>query len=368
MLNSLLTTHPRLRRPLANTALTCALMGCSILAMQWVAAAGLARAGPVHWWSAASAAWVLACLVLICSGLTAHWHDPAFTLVQIGGALASNAAAYAIAGQARGIVPPMLALIMVFSVFGLKVRQIKGLLAYGLVIYAAAGAAAQWWAHDPPAPALAAAHLLIIAVVLVASAALAIRIDTLRQRLKQQKHELAEALARIQEIATRDELTGLPNRRHMHEAMRVAILNAQRQHQPLLLALLDLDHFKRINDSRGHAVGDQVLQAFAATVQDCVRAGDILARWGGEEFVLMAAHVPAGEGAALLERVRLAVASMAVAAAQEPAVQITVSLGAALLQPDDTWQTLLARADRALYAAKAQGRDQVAWAPPEPGT
>lgn len=362
MRDALLSTHPQLRRPLALTALTCVLMGCCILAMQAVAAAGLADARPVHWWSLASGCWVLGCFVLIRSGLTQHWRDPAFTLVQIGGAIASSALAYVIAGQGRGIVPPMLALVMIFCVFGLTPRQIKGLLIYAVALYVLAIVAAQRQPHHAPDTMLTLVYLFIIVMVLMASARLTLYIHGMRQRLQRQKDELADALAQIRALATRDELTGLPNRRYAQEALRLKLLRAQRGGQPVQLAVLDLDFFKHINDQHGHATGDQVLRHFAATVQAGIRAEDILARWGGEEFILLLDNTTAPEATALLERVRQAVQAMSVTLGDGALLRTTVSLGAAEQQAGDTPQTLFERADGALYAAKTAGRNRLAWA------
>ena len=364
LLDALLTTDPRTRTGLVTTAFACLLMAFCILAMQLVAAAGLAEAGPVHWWSAGSAACVLLSFALIRSGLTRDWHDPAFTLAQITYAITSNAVAYVIAGHARGIVPPILAVVMMFGVFGLSPRQIRGLLAYGLAAFAVAGTVVQWGRpHDSPPPALAAIYMLIVVMVLLASTALALRVHAMRERLQRHRRELAQALEQIRELATRDELTGLPNRRYMLEMMRLEGLRVRRSHQPLLMAQLDLDHFKAVNDTHGHAGGDLALQAFARTVVASVRATDILARWGGEEFVLLMDNTMAEDGAQLLERVRAAVAAMPVALPGGAALHLTVSVGAAQLHTDETPVALLQRADAALYAAKRQGRDRVVWAP-----
>ncbi|PZU35853.1 MAG: GGDEF domain-containing protein, partial [Acidovorax sp.] len=134
-----------------------------------------------------------------------------------------------------------------------------------------------------------------------------------RARLRSQKRELAAAVEQIRELAIRDELTGLPNRRYMLEMMRLEHARAQRSRQPLLLAQLDLDHFKAVNDTHGHAAGDVALQSFAQTVHGCVRASDLLARWGGEEFLLLMANTHPADGTRLLERVRATVAATPVA-------------------------------------------------------
>ncbi|WP_255437512.1 GGDEF domain-containing protein [Comamonas flocculans] len=362
----LLGSDARLRRPLALTLLTCAVMAASIVSMEWVAAADLAQARPVHWWALASGLWALVCFALIRSGRTRRWRDPAFTAVQIGAAFTSNAAAYVIAGQARGIVLPLLALVMVFGVFNLSERQIKALLAYSLTLYAVAGAVIQWGTQDAPAPALATVYMLAVIVVLTSSTVLALRIRAMRQLLKRQKQELASAVRHIHALATRDELTGLPNRRYMQEALRVACLSAQRSRRPLLLAQLDLDHFKQINDTHGHAVGDQVLKAFAAAAQKSLRASDVLARWGGEEFVLMLVDTTPEQGRRLLERLRAAVADAALTLEGGVRVAVTVSIGVALLGGDEACGALLKRSDDALYRAKRLGRDRIACAEPAP--
>lgn len=359
LVRTLLGSDARLHRPLAMTVLALLIMATSIMVMEWVAVAGLARPAPVHGWALATGAWMVGCFALIRSGHTRQWRDPAFTIVQIGAALTCNAAAYVIAGEARGIVPPLLSLAMVFCVFGLSVRQIKGLLIYSLGLYAVAGAVTQWGTPDAPAPALATVYMIVVVVVLVASTVLALRIRAMRQQLKTQRRELAEAVHHIRGLATRDELTGLPNRRYMQEAMRLACLNAQRGERPLLLAQLDLDDFKHVNDTHGHAVGDEVLKAFAVTAQRCIRATDVLARWGGEEFLLMLVGTTHEQGARLLERLREAVAAMTLTPGEGEPLRITVSIGAAMLRADEPCEALIKRSDEALYRAKHQGRNGV---------
>jgi len=368
LVRTLLGSDARLHRPLTMTVLALLIMATSIMVMEWVAAAGLARPAPVHGWALATGAWMVGCFALIRSGHTRQWRDTAFTIVQIGAALTCNAAAYVIAGEARGIVPPLLSLAMVFCVFGLSVRQIKGLLVYSLGLYAVAGAVTQWGTPDAPAPALATVYMIVVVVVLVTSTVLALRIRAMRQQLKTQRRELAEAVHHIRGLATRDELTGLPNRRYMQEAMRLACLNAQRSERPLLLAQLDLNDFKRVNDTHGHAVGDAVLQAFCATAQGCIRATDVLARWGGEEFLLMLVGATPGQGTRLLERLREAVAAMALALEGGGSLRITVSIGAAMLRADEPCEDLLKRSDDALYRAKHQGRNCVVLAHDTPLT
>ena len=148
----------------------------------------------------------------------------------------------------------------------------------------------------------------------------------------------------------------------MHDLLDLEHRRSQRSGRPLLLAQLDIDHFKRINDTHGHATGDRALQAFASTVRSNVRSTDVLARWGGEEFVLMLAETDPGGARDLLDRIRLAVAAMEMPLANGT-LRMTVSVGLAQHQPGDTVEQTLERADQALYAAKSQGRNRVVVAP-----
>jgi diguanylate cyclase (GGDEF)-like protein len=172
----------------------------------------------------------------------------------------------------------------------------------------------------------------------------------------------AEALhAQLREQALRDTLTGLHNRRFLFEAGPAAIKLAQRQDEPLAIALLDLDHFKRLNDSHGHDLGDRALRATAALLAQRLRASDIVCRHGGEEFVLLLPGASADEARRLLdERLReLGELSLALPGAA-PVQGLSFSAGVAALGPDgDSLEALLKSADARLYAAKAAGRARV---------
>ena len=367
LLDALLTTNSRQRVSLITTGFACLFMAFCILAMELVAAAGLADRQWVRWWSLASGACVLISFALIRSGVTRDWDDPAFTSVQMLYAITSNAAAYVIAGMARGITPPILAAIMMFAVFGLKPKQIKGLMFYGLFAYGAAAVVVQWGLPGEPMPAsLAAVYLLIVTMVLTMTAALGLHANAMRVRLQVQKSELAEAVQHIHELATHDELTGLPNRRYMQDMLRLEEMRSRHSGQPLLVAQFDLDFFKAINDSHGHAAGDQVLQNFAGQVAAYVRGSDIWARWGGEEFVLLMVNTSQDDGAQLLESVRAKIAATPAVLSSGIHVPYTVSIGAALLEEGESAVTLLERTDAALYEAKHRGRNRVEWARQKP--
>ncbi|HEX2903008.1 MAG TPA: diguanylate cyclase [Jatrophihabitans sp.] len=155
-------------------------------------------------------------------------------------------------------------------------------------------------------------------------------------------------IAELASLALTDPLTELPNRRNWNQLLQVHLATAERSEQPLAIALADLDHFKRFNDTLGHPAGDALLRAFAAACRQALRSGDLVARWGGEEFAFALPNCSAAEAHAVLDRVRRSV----------PLMQ-TCSIGFAVWDGSETAEQLLHRADRALYEVKQNGRNRV---------
>ncbi|WP_426192049.1 putative bifunctional diguanylate cyclase/phosphodiesterase [Massilia sp. DWR3-1-1] len=170
--------------------------------------------------------------------------------------------------------------------------------------------------------------------------------------------KLERALNFINELAIRDELTGVHNRRHLLALIDAERARSARAARPFCLCLLDIDFFKRINDTYGHSAGDEVLRAFAHAVQQQVRDTDSFGRYGGEEFLLMLPETPIEAAAALVERIRAAVEALRFADI-DGALAMTVSIGVAQFRTGDTIAQSIARADEALYMAKARGRNRV---------
>ena len=360
----MLTTDKRQRIRLAMSGLAALLMVFCLVVMNSVAAAGLASTSEVRVWTACSVLGLIAVYAAIRSGWSRRFKDPALTLAQILYAITCCAAAFVIAGPARGVTLPILAIILMFGIFGLTTRQMLGVLVYSLVAFGVASGVVA--ARDEPdyPPVVAAAYVGMVVVVLLSSTFLTTRVQSTREHLRRQKAELARALEQIRQLATHDDLTGLLNRRAMLDRMQLEQHRSLRSGSPLLIAQLDIDHFKAVNDTHGHAAGDLVLQSFADTVRRNVRDTDVLARWGGEEFVLLLCDTPAADAVTLMERLRQAVQAMQVPVAQggQP-ITVTVSIGLARHTPADPLAGTLERADRALYAAKAGGRNRVVPAP-----
>ncbi len=166
--------------------------------------------------------------------------------------------------------------------------------------------------------------------------------------------------SRLTVAAERDDLTGLPNRRKILESAEQQFALARRRGSELVLGMVDIDHFKRINDQHGHAGGDVVLSCFGPTAHATLRSTDALGRWGGEEFLLVLPDCGLPAGLSVVERLRSSLTAHPTLSSDGTPVHFTVSVGLAAISPTDAnLQALLQRADRALYAAKAQGRDCV---------
>lgn len=185
------------------------------------------------------------------------------------------------------------------------------------------------------------------------------------EQLQSQLAEIQGLQAQLQEQALRDSLTGLYNRRYFDEALERELALAQRQNYPVSLVLIDIDHFKRLNDAHGHQAGDAVLQEMARYLTDNSRAGDLVCRWGGEEFVVVMPHTPLS-GA--LQRAESWRSSFSAHPFRFGGLLLnnTLSAGVAVWPGDgNTPEDLLQAADRALYRAKSDGRNRVECASPE---
>ena len=273
-------------------------------------------------------------------------------------AVACNIGAYAVTGPLRGGWLMFLLVVMVFCAFSLRPRHAMMLCAAALGML---GCTMAYLAGTDPAaypPRVEAMHFAFAACTLIAVTLLTGEMNKLRSRLMRQKQDLVDAMATIRKLATLDELTSLANRRHMNEVL----VEQERRHeaagQPTCIALIDLDFFKSVNDRFGHAAGDAVLRSFSNAARSELRGQDVLARWGGEEFLLL---LPGTQ----LEQARLAVQRMAERVAAAPLAElgndlrITFSAGLAQRRPGEPFADTITRADKALYHAKSSGRNRI---------
>jgi diguanylate cyclase (GGDEF)-like protein len=186
-------------------------------------------------------------------------------------------------------------------------------------------------------------------------------IDGMAETLQRRDLELKKALQELQEQAITDPLTGLHNTRYLRELLPREMLRAKRKDSPLAAIMIDVDHFRRINDSLGHEAGDEVLKELGALFKKSIRGGsDIACRYGGEEFAIILADATSDGARRRAEDIRAAVKRLELRYGGKPVGGLTVSLGVALFPYHaDQASTLLRKADEALYQAKSAGRDRV---------
>tara|TARA_R110002126_G_scaffold21598_4_gene77895 strand:- start:6987 stop:9911 length:2925 start_codon:yes stop_codon:yes gene_type:complete len=201
----------------------------------------------------------------------------------------------------------------------------------------------------------------LFVVLLIAALVTAIvrwRLASLKRSELRLKQQVAEKTAELAGLARLDALTGLANRRAFDEAMQHELKRAKRQQESLCLALLDIDYFKQVNDNWSHSTGDEVLKRVAAILQQHCRDTDYLARWGGEEFVILLPDTPLAKAQEVCDRLRQKIAGGSFDDIVAD-LTITLSVGVAKLSHKGDGKQLLIDADRALYQAKSQGRNTV---------
>jgi diguanylate cyclase (GGDEF)-like protein len=177
--------------------------------------------------------------------------------------------------------------------------------------------------------------------------------------LRSTQSELALRTAEFERLSLTDPLTAVANRRSLDECAAVAVAEMTRKGGRLAVAMVDIDHFKAVNDTHGHAIGDTVLRRVARIAKALLRPGDFIARVGGEEFALLLPGAGMREAVYVAERIRCSIAETPMTSGDDP-IYITSSFGVAEFDPtSDTFDTALRRADAALYAAKQAGRNRV---------
>lgn len=182
----------------------------------------------------------------------------------------------------------------------------------------------------------------------------------LHLKIKRLQDELLLKNAALERLSTVDALTGLRARRFVDEALHVEFQRASRYGTPFAVVLMDLDHFKQVNDEHGHVAGDTVLRGVGERVRSLMRGTDVAARYGGEEVVLVLPQNTVGGATVLAERIRETVAAVCFESPVGVAFSVTASLGTAQYDPaDERPEDIVQRADQALYAAKAAGRNRV---------
>jgi diguanylate cyclase len=301
--------------------------------------------------------------LLIRSGWSRRFADPVLTLPHAMASCLITVLAYVLIGEYRGDVMVLLAQTIAVTMFRISPKQsfFLGCWAVGWLCLAQLGLALGHLGQVDPV--LIGAHFVVSTSSLLALALVAKWVSDIRLKITRQAQKLEETLAQVQSMATTDMLTGLLNRRQMEEVLEAEMGLAQRQGHELCVAMIDLDHFKRVNDVHGHRMGDEVLRRFAELLKREVRQVDRAGRWGGEEFLLLMPHAALPQARLALERIRKRLSDLPMR--DNDTLRVTLSAGVAQWLPGEGLDHWLERADQAMYDAKHSGRNRVLTASPE---
>jgi len=261
-----------------------------------------------------------------------------------------------LAPELRGIMILGYLNIMPFGVFRLSGRGFVGISLFTVVSYSLVIFSTHYSASELLVPEFEVVIGVALMTSLLVYAFIGREFFILRKAYGEKNSELRRALARIEELAVTDELTGLNNRRYLLKTLEKQRALSIRQEIPFVVAFIDIDYFKRVNDEYGHRIGDQVLAELAHLLRVSVREIDLAARYGGEEFVLLLSGLNLEAASGVLERIRVSVENHRFS---EVDLEQRVSIGGAEYHPDEASEDVLNRADRMLYEAKRLGRNQV---------
>jgi diguanylate cyclase (GGDEF)-like protein len=321
------------------------------------AASGLVPYATAHVFAALVLACVLGFTAVVVTGFNRRFADPSLTAAQmITSGVVISYLAY-VAPALRPLLTPFYMVALLFGAFRLLTRQQLFISGCFVLLFGAAIALS-----DGLEALRAGVPLLLhLALFLGAMSLIGGYVNRIRTRLRAANASLAEALEKIERMASYDELTGLYNRRVIEELADKECRRADRSGAAVCVALVDVDHFKRVNDQFGHATGDAVLRALAQTLGGMLRATEHVGRYGGEEFLVVLADTTANGATVPLERLRAGVQRMRVPTLPE-GEQVTISIGAAERRRGEDLRAAIQRADASLYEAKRGGRNRVAWA------
>lgn len=337
----------RTRRFLMSVA-TYAVCGALAQLCAWL---GYLPTSTPMWWVIGAAAGNLGFFFMIHSGRNLRLRDPSMTEPQLIVSMFAAMALISQAEEARGALLMLLPVPLLFGILRLNFRQMARVATVGFVAYV--GVISMIWRIQPQRINLA---LELLSLVTLAS--VMVFVCLMSGYISKVRADLALAVKRIDRLAHRDPLTGLFNRRHLMERLEVDISRCNRQRcRGITLFMIDLDHFKRVNDTFGHPVGDEVLVLVGNCLVNSTRDMDCVARYGGEEFVILLDTDSDDHALSMSERIRSQVQELRLPALEK--LSISVSIGIASLTNGESSRSLIKRADDALYLAKGEGRNRV---------
>lgn len=296
---------------------------------------------------------------LLRSGWSQHLSDPSLGLPQA--LLCTGWCSLGYCVFERQPQTQMLILMLAMSVaMGALYLDVKRMMIVSGAVLVEMGAAVVLATHRSPARLPASVEWMNWGIVLACiptMVLIGIQLSAMRSRLRTQRIQLERACARVRELAIKDELTGVYNRHYAGELFAHHIQQHEAGREEVSLALLDIDHFKHINDRHGHPVGDDVLRRFARQALSTLRESDIVVRWGGEEFALICPGQSIADTCRAVDRLRRVLRDLDVTPSV-PGLTVTFSAGIAAHRRGETLDQTVERADAALYAAKSAGRDR----------
>ena len=301
--------------------------------------------------------------VLFRTGRNLRFRDPSLTIPQMAVGVVLITYLIYFAGSYRGLLSIFYLGVMTFGLFHLNTRQLLGFSAYTVACFSLMAILLKLNRPESISFLDLFAQLAVLGGLLPWFSVLGGHISKLRRRLIEGNRRLEQALDQIRQIAIRDDLTQTFNRRHLMDLLMHQKAVADRGQYRFSLCMLDLDHFKRINDHHGHLTGDRALQVVAEILHDEVRVGDILGRYGGEEFLVLLSETPLMGAVETAERLRQQI-ERDTAERMPHGLPVTASIGVTEYAPGESIELALARADRALYRAKGAGRNCVRVEPP----
>jgi diguanylate cyclase (GGDEF)-like protein len=302
-------------------------------------------------------------VALYASGWNLRLRDHSVIWPQVVAGVAVHLMVVALAPQ---IAFPALANLFTVFAFGVIWLSLRGSIIIWSLTVIATGVVL-WFAADRAGMAASNAFemrlsWLCFSFILGRCLVLSVYANDMRTRLADSRRKLAASLEQVQQLASHDELTGTLNRRALMAALERERSRAERSGAPFSIAMIDLDHFKRVNDTHGHAAGDEVLRGVAATALDTMRVTDVFGRYGGEEFLMILVGTAPALALDAIGRIRAAVATKAWPSIA-PDLSVTMSAGIASHRKGETIEQLLHRADLALYQAKDAGRNTLVASP-----
>lgn len=287
--------------------------------------------------------------VMLRSGWNLRLSDPSMTELQLFVSMAAVMVLLYYAGSARSAFRMLFPIPLLFGVLRLRLLQMVRVGLFGVVGYAGVIVLLELRQPNQVQLDLEMLNLLVLAGVMGF-------VCVMGGYLSRVRAELSKSIATINQMAQRDALTGVFNRRHLTTTLEREVARcARRRRCGLVLCMIDIDRFKRVNDTFGHQAGDTVLEAIAKRIGGSIRSVDYLARYGGEEFVVLLDMENGEDWLAVCERTRIKVSEMRLPVLQNQPV--TISIGVAEYDSGETLSSFLGRADQALYQAKQEGRN-----------